>query len=133
MSENAKKTVLIVDDDDMMLKMAEFVLNQDPRFNVLKANSGLQCLRSLQSGDKIDLILLDIQMPGMDGIKVMELIQKHDYWKTIPVIFLTASSDKGTVMRAGQMGAIGYIKKPFVPEDLIQRVESALELPDIYK
>ena len=119
--------ILIVDDDDMMLKMAEFTLTQIPEYNVIKANSGLQCLRTLQSGEKIDLILLDIQMPGMDGIKVMELIQKHDYWNQIPVIFLTASSDKSTVMKAGKMGAIGYIKKPFVPEDLVQRVETSLQ------
>ena len=119
--------ILIVDDDDMMLKMAEFTLTQIPEYNVIKANSGLQCLRTLQSGEKIDFILLDIQMPGMDGIKVMELIQKHDYWNQIPVIFLTASSDKSTVMRAGKMGAIGYIKKPFVPEDLVQRVETSLQ------
>ena len=119
--------ILIVDDDDMMLKMAEFTLTQIPEYNVIKANSGLQCLRTLQSGEKIDLILLDIQMPGMDGIKVMELIQKHDYWRLIPVIFLTASSDKSTVMQAGKMGAIGYIKKPFVPEDLVQRVETTLK------
>ena len=90
----------------------------------MKAKSGLECLRTLQAGEKIDLILLDIQMPGMDGIKVMELIKKHDYWKQIPVIFLTASSDKNTVLKAGQMGAVGYIKKPFAPEDFIQRVNS---------
>ena len=57
----------------------------------------------------------------------MELIQKHDYWNQIPVIFLTAASDKNTVMKAGKMGAIGYIKKPFVPEDLVQRVEASLQ------
>ena len=119
--------ILIVDDDEMMLKMAEFVLSHIPEYNVIKANSGLQCLRILQGGDKIDLILLDIQMPGMDGIKVMELIQKHDYWNKIPVIFLTASSDKHTVLQAGKMGAIGYIKKPFVPEDLVQRLETTLQ------
>ena len=126
MIDNSNTTILIVDDDDMMLKMAAFVLGDEAKYNVIKANSGLQCLRALQSGEKIDLILLDIQMPGMDGIKVMELIQKHDYWKLIPVIFLTASSDKGTVIKAGQMGAIGYIKKPFIPEDLVERVATAI-------
>ncbi len=126
MSDNANATVLIVDDDDMMIQMAEFILSKDTNFNILKAKSGLECLRTLQSGEKIDLILLDIQMPGMDGIKVMELIQKHDYWKLIPVIFLTAASDKNTVMKAGQMGAVGYIKKPFTPEDFIQRINHVL-------
>ena len=127
MIDHSDTTILIVDDDDMMLKMASFILGDEAKYNVIKANSGLQCLRALQSGEKIDLILLDIQMPGMDGIKVMELIQKHDYWSQIPVVFLTASSDKGTVMRAGQMGAVGYIKMPFIPEDLVERVESLLK------
>ena len=124
MSDNASATILIVDDDDMMLQMAEFILKQDSTINILTVKSGLECLRTLQSGEKIDLILLDIQMPGMDGIKVMELIQKHDYWKQIPVIFLTAASDKNTVLKAGQMGAVGYIKKPFAPEDFINRVNA---------
>lgn len=127
MADNANATVLIVDDDDMMLQMAEYILKADTPYSILKANSGLQCLRTLQSGEKVDLILLDIQMPGMDGIKVMELIQNHDYWKQIPVIFLTAASDKHTVLKAGQMGAVGYIKKPFLPEDFLKRVETILK------
>ena len=126
MADNKNATVLIVDDDDMMLQMAEYILKADTPYSILKANSGLQCLRTLQSGEKVDLILLDIQMPGMDGIKVMELIQNHDYWKQIPVIFLTAASDKHTVLKAGQMGAVGYIKKPFLPEDFVKRVETVL-------
>ena len=126
MADNANATVLIVDDDDMMLQMAEYILKADTPYSILKANSGLQCLHRLQSGEKVDLILLDIQMPGMDGIKVMELIQNHDYWKQIPVIFLTAASDKHTVLKAGQMGAVGYIKKPFLPEDFVKRVETVL-------
>ena len=123
------KTVLIVDDDDMMLQMAEFILKKDTEYKILKASSGMQCIRLLQGGEEnIDLILLDIQMPGMDGIKTMELIQKHDYWKKIPVIFLTASSDRDTVVKAGQLGAAGYVKKPFEPKDLLQRVIVTLEL-----
>ncbi len=123
------KSVLIVDDDDMMLQMAEFILKKDTEYRILKANSGMQCIRMLQGGEEnIDLILLDIQMPGMDGIKTMELIQKHDYWKNIPVIFLTASSDRDTVMKAGKLGAAGYVKKPFEPKDLLQRVIVTLEL-----
>ena len=129
MDENFNKTVLIVDDDDMMLQMAEFILKKDTEYKILKANSGMQCIRILQGGEEnIDLILLDIQMPGMDGIKTMELIQKHDYWKNIPVIFLTASSDRETVMKAGKLGAAGYVKKPFEPKDLLQRVIVTLEL-----
>lgn len=120
-------TILIVDDDDMMLQMAEYVLNKDTDYKTLRAKSGIECLRYLQGGEKIDLILLDIQMPGMDGIKVMELIQKHDYWKQIPVIFLTASSDKNTVMKVAQMGAVGYLKKPCTPEMFMEKVNNVLK------
>lgn len=128
MTDEFNKKVLIVDDDDMMLQMAEYILKKDTEYTIIKANSGMQCLRFLQGGEKIDLILLDIQMPGMDGIKTMELIQKHDYWKKIPVIFLTAASDRDTVLKAGMMGAAGYVKKPFSPQDLLQRVIVTLEL-----
>ena len=113
MADNDTSTILIVDDDDMMLNMAEFILKKETPYNLWKAKSGMECLRFLQGGEKIDLILLDIQMPGMDGIKTMELIQKHDYWKQIPVIFLTAASDKETVIKAGMLHPAGYVKKPF--------------------
>ena len=129
MANDDTSTILIVDDDDMMANMAEFILKKETPYNIIKANSGMQCIRLLQSGEqKIDLILLDIQMPGMDGIKTMELIQKHDYWKQIPVIFLTASSDKETVVKAGMLHPAGYVKKPFEPKDLVQRVILTLEL-----
>ena len=128
MADNDTSTILIVDDDDMMLNMAEFILKKETPYKLLKAKSGMECLRYLQGGEKIDLILLDIQMPGMDGIKTMELIQKHDYWKQIPVIFLTAASDKETVIKAGMLHPAGYVKKPFEPKDLVQRVILTLEL-----
>ena len=121
-------TILIVDDDEMMLQMAEYILKQNTPYKILRANSGMQCLKTLQSGEHVDLILLDIQMPGMDGIKTMELLKKHDDWRFIPVMFLTASSDRETVLKAGQLGAIGYIKKPFEPKDLVQRVIVTIEL-----
>lgn len=120
-----KQTVLIVDDDDMMLQMAEYILEKDTDVRILKANSGMKCIGTLQQ-EIVDLVLLDIQMPGMDGLKTMELIRKREDWKNIPVIFLTATSDKGTVIKASQLGVAGYIKKPFLPLDLVQRVETAL-------
>lgn len=120
-----KPTVLIVDDDDMMLQMAEYILNKDADVRILKASSGMQCIGTLQQ-EIVDLVLLDIQMPGMDGLRTMELIRKREDWKDIPVIFLTATSDKGTVIKASQLGVAGYIKKPFLPLDLVQRVETAL-------
>ena len=121
-------TILIVDDDDMNLKMAEFILKKDMKgTDILLADSGMQCIDILQR-EKVDLILLDIQMPVMNGLKTLELIRKREDLKKIPVIFLTASSDKETVMKAGMMGVADYVKKPFMPKELVDRVNRALAL-----
>ena len=119
-------TILVVDDDDMNLKMAEFILKKDMKENkVLLADSGMKAIDTLQR-EKVDLVLLDFQMPVMNGLKTLELIRKREDLKDIRVIFLTASSDRDTVTKAGLIGVQGYIKKPFMPNDLIDRVSQAL-------
>lgn len=118
--------ILIVDDDDMNLKMAEFILKKDMKnVEVLLADSGLKAIDALQR-EKVDLVLLDFQMPVMNGLKTLEIIRKREDMKDIKVIFLTAASDRDTVMKAGMMGVVDYIKKPFMPKDLIDRVSQAL-------
>ncbi len=121
-------TILIVDDDDMNLKMAEFILKKDMKdVQVFLADSGMKGIAVLQQ-EKIDLVLLDFQMPVMNGLKTLELIRKREDLKDIPVIFLTAASDRDTVIKAGMMGVADYIKKPFMPQDLVERVNKALLL-----
>lgn len=120
------KSILVVDDDPMNLKMAEFVLKQNG-FRVFLAKSGMECLDTLRNNRTIyiDLILLDIEMPIMNGIQTFEHI-KLDFFD-IPVIFLTASGDKSDVMKALKLGAAGYVKKPFLPQDLLERVTAVLK------
>ena len=121
-------TILVVDDDDMNLRMAEFILKKDIKdVKVLLADSGMKCIDTLQR-EKVDLVLLDIQMPVMNGLRTLELMRKREDLKGIPVIFLTASSDKETVMKAGLMGVADYVKKPFMPKELIDRVNRALAM-----
>ena len=118
--------ILIVDDDDMNLKMAEFILKKDMKdIEVLLADSGMKAIDALQR-EKVDLVLLDFQMPVMNGLKTLEIIRKREDMKDIKVIFLTAASDRDTVMKAGMMGVADYIKKPFMPKDLIERVSQTL-------
>ena len=118
--------ILIVDDDDMNLKMAEFILKKDMKdIEVLLADSGMKAIDTLQR-EKVDLVLLDFQMPVMNGLKTLEIIRKREDMKDVSVIFLTESSDRDTVTKAGMMGVQGYIKKPFMPKDLIERVGQAL-------
>ena len=124
--ENDVQKILVVDDDDMNLKMAEFILKKDMKdIEVILADSGMKCIDLLQR-EKVDLVLLDFQMPMMNGLKTLEIIRKREDMKDIPVIFLTASSDRDTVVKAGMMGVQGYIKKPFMPKDLIDRVSQTL-------
>lgn len=119
-------TILVVDDDDMNLKMAEFILKKDMKdLKVLLADSGLKAIDTLQR-EKVDLVLLDFQMPVMNGLKTLEMIRKREDMKDVAVIFLTASSDRDTVIKAGMMGVADYIKKPFMPQDLLDRVSQAL-------
>lgn len=120
------KSILVVDDDPMNLKMAEFILKQNG-FRVFLAKSGMECLDIIRNSQTvlIDLILLDIEMPIMNGIQTFEHI-KLDFFD-MPVIFLTASGDKNDVMKALKLGAVGYIKKPFLPQDLLERVNSVFD------
>ena len=92
---------------------------------VLLADSGMKAIDTLQR-EKVDLVLLDFQMPVMNGLKTLELIRKREDLKDVAVIFLTAASDRDTVIKAGMMGVVDYIKKPFMPNDLIDRVSQAL-------
>lgn len=118
------KTILVVDDDVMNLKMAEFILAQK-NYGVCKAESGMDCLLYLKD-NKVDLILLDIEMPIMSGIRTLEVIKDNKELADIPVIFLTASAEVETVMEAAKLGAVGYVTKPFMPQELLARVEKAI-------
>ena len=117
-----EKTVLVVDDDKMNLRRTTLVLEK--QYNVLLAESGRKALDMLKS-EKVDLILLDIAMPGMNGIETFERIRESGL--EIPVIFLTASGHEDNVMTAIRMGAVNYLKKPYMPKNLLERVEKELE------
>lgn len=119
------KTILVVDDDEMNLKMAKFVLESEG-YIVVTASSGMECLNTLQS-KPVDLILLDVEMPVMSGIRTLEHIREMKQFDRIPVMFLTADASEDTVVNAGMLGVAGYIKKPYMPQDLLERVEKVIE------
>ncbi len=120
-----KKTILVVDDSRFNLVIAKDLLSEE--YRVETVNSGELAFQYL-AGNEPDLVLLDIQMPGMDGFEVMRRIQGSEEWKKIPVIFLTADRTEKTEETCFQMGAMDYIGKPFVPAIMLQRVRRTLEL-----
>lgn len=125
-----KKCLLVVDDDRSNLKRAEFLLKAE--YHQISVISGEQALRFLEK--KIpDLILLDIDMPVMDGYAVMKKIKADARWRKIPVFFLTASSDKSTQLKCFQMGAVDFIVKPFEADIMLTRIKRTLELEEYRK
>lgn len=122
------KNILIIDDDKLNLAMARKVLSDE--YKVIPAIKGTQALTYLKSGD-CDMILLDINMPEMDGFEVLKGIREMEHCKDTPVIFLTADNDSETETRCFKEGAIDYITKPFVPEVMRSRVGRALELEEL--
>lgn len=118
------KTIVVVDDEEITLKTAEFILKQDG-YEVVRCLSGMSCLEFLKY-QVPDLILLDIEMPIMSGIQTLEIIRSNEPFKNIPVMFLTANSDTETVALASSLGVIDYVIKPFMPQELLDRVRKIL-------
>lgn len=117
-----RKCILVVDDDSMNLARTKVILGKD--YYVLLANSGVEALLKLR-GEKVDMVLLDIDMPEMNGIETFERMK--EFADGIPVIFLTASGLEEDVVTAIKLGAVNYLKKPFRPQELLKRVAQEFE------
>ncbi len=121
------KRILVVDDVAVNLKTVEKMLKD--QYMLSLAKSGTQALELLDRV-KVDLVLLDICMPDMDGYEVMENMKENYKTKDIPIIFLTGDSDGDSEVKCLKLGAVDYIRKPIVPEVLLGRIGKALEFED---
>lgn len=119
------KTILVIDDDAMNLRMAEFILSK-VNYKVLKADSGRKGIEILKQ-EAVDLTLLDIEMPEMNGIETLELIRKDEMICESKVMVLAASINDEIKEKMDGLGAVGYVGKPFMPADLQTQVAEALE------
>lgn len=117
-----QKCILVVDDDAMNLRRTKIILEK--QYQVILAESGEKALEKLEN-NKIDLVLLDIEMPGMNGMETFERMK--DCYDGIPVIFLTASGYEDDVKSAIRLGAVNYLKKPFLPQELLNRIAKEFE------
>lgn len=118
--------VLVIDDDASNLKMAMRILSAEG-MRASCVRSGMDAIEFLRS-NKPDIILLDIHMPGMDGFQTAAAIRGNERTGGIPIVFLTADDDNETEVRALELGAMDFIKKPFVPEVLLLRVRHTIDL-----
>lgn len=121
------KKILIIDDDKVSLATAKGVLGDD--YKLIAVLDGMQGLKYLEKNE-CDLILLDINMPGMNGFETYEQIRKNEKNADIPVIFLTSDNDAETETKCFESGAMDFISKPFVPSVIRSRVHRTLELEE---
>ena len=119
-----KMRILAVDDNIINLATIEQELKS--KYEVITVNSGTRAIRFLNK-DKVDLILLDVQMALMDGIETLREIRTMENGATIPVIMLTSKKDKETVIEGTKLGILDYVVKPFDAQDLHHRIERALK------
>lgn len=124
------KHILLVDDSRTILKHAEIVLKDEYRIST--ANSGKEALEFLQQ-TKPDLVLLDINMPEMDGFETLERIRRIPGCDELPVVFLSAETDVKTEIKVLGMGAMDFIRKPLDPQLVSSRLNKIFMIEDTKK
>lgn len=123
-SSIGSKRILIVDDEASLRTLVRANLEVDG-LEVSEAVDGIEAMRMLAESQP-DLILLDIMMPGKDGIEVLEDLAADKKLKGIPVILLTAKGEQEDLEKGAALGARGHITKPFDPEQMVRTVKAAL-------
>ncbi|MEK4731313.1 response regulator transcription factor [Paenibacillus sp. FSL L8-0641] len=119
-----KHSILIVEDEEKIARLLEIEL-QFEGYQVCKEKNGIDGLETYCKGNW-DLVLLDIMIPGLNGIELLRRIRKHD--ANVPVILLTAKSSIADKVEGLDLGANDYVTKPFVIEELLARVRAALRV-----
>ena len=121
----SKRKILVVDDDPTMVKLINVNLKLN-NYSVVEATSGEQALDVL-SKEPLDLVVLDIMMPGVDGWEVLKRIRGNTETQEMPVILVTAKTQDSDVIRGWELGADEYVIKPFNPLLLVEVIKMVLD------
>jgi len=127
------QTVLIVDDIPMNIQVAMNILKNEG-YKMLFAQSGQKAFEIIKENN-VDLILLDVMMPELNGFEVCEILQKDKNSKDIPIIFLSGKDSSSDIEKAYEVGGADYVVKPFINIELIKKVNTHItlkKLKDIY-
>lgn len=119
--------VLIVDDSAAIRKILQRVLRQTdvPLGEVLEAGDGCEALETLKT-KKVGLILSDINMPNMDGLQLLSQLKANADLHAVPVVMITTEGSQQKVMEAVQLGAAGYVRKPFTADQIKEKLRGLL-------
>jgi signal transduction histidine kinase/CheY-like chemotaxis protein len=123
-ANNKKGVVLVIDDEPDMLSSIELTLSNKTRHSILTADSGEKGLDILNKAQKVDLVLLDIMMPGIDGFEVLKIIRKQ--WPQVKVIMQSGINDKEAGDKAIKLGAIAFLAKPYKATKLLEQINENL-------
>jgi len=121
--------VLLIDDSVVIRKMLRRIL-AECNFGIteiLEAGDGTQALTMLES-TPVQLMLCDVNMPVMNGLEFLEKVRAHATFSTIPVVMVTTEGGQDSVLKAVELGAKGYIRKPFTPDEVKQKLADCLKL-----
>jgi two-component system chemotaxis response regulator CheY len=123
----AEYAALVVEDSPTMRQLIVFALRRLQSLKVTEADDGVDALRKLQAG-KFDILITDINMPIMDGLKLVSLVRKDETHKDIPIVIITTEGAQEDRQRALALGANAYITKPIQAPQVINTVKELLHL-----
>ncbi|MFZ5571076.1 MAG: response regulator [Thermodesulfobacteriota bacterium] len=122
------KTILVVDDEEDILELVRYNLTREG-YRIITAETGETAV-SLVGKEDIDLIVLDLMLPGMDGLEVTRYLKNNSRTRSIPIIMLTAKGEEPDIVAGLELGADDYITKPFSPRVLMARVKAVVRRRD---
>ena len=120
----AKETILIVDDEEDIIELIKYNLKNEG-YSVLKAETGELAIE-IADQSQPDLIVLDLMLPGIDGLEVTKYLKNNEQTNDIPIVILTAKGEESDIVTGLELGANDYISKPFSPKVLIARIRAIL-------
>ena len=119
--------ILVVEDSPTMRQLISFAMRRIEKAKVIEATDGVDALKKL-SENQVDIILADINMPVMDGLKLISLVRSNPSYKDIPVIIITTEGAEEDRKKAMAIGANAYLPKPIQTQELIRLVKKYLEI-----
>lgn len=126
MNLQSKITILLVEDSSPLRRTISDILRVAGFQNIVNAEDGRMGLKKLEETDKVDIIILDWDMPVMNGLEMLKAVRASDAHRDIPVLMLTAHASEEDVINAVQFGATNYIVKPFTPDTLYKKIGKIL-------
>ena len=120
----AKETILIVDDEEDIIELITYNLKNEG-YSTLTAISGEQAIKTVRQS-QVDLIVLDLMLPGIDGLEVTKDLKNNEQTREIPIVMLSAKGEEADIVTGLELGANDYISKPFSPKVLVARIRAIL-------